>query len=296
MSYARRVIATARAEVGTHEGRSSGRWNNIQKYSPAVPGLEWSQGQAWCSTFVSWVFRKAGCAQLAPVTASCAVGVDWFRSRGRFTEYPVIGGPVYFGPGGGSHVGICIAYTDSTITTVEGNTNINGSAEGDGVYLKSRPRKSDYVYGYGIPDYPEGVVLADPAWRTRRNVTYFSHQASADDLPTTAPGGQTPEDNVSLTPQQAQQLAELHDVLVPYAGWQYKGKGEETDAYAYLRGTNASVKALTTQIAAQTAAISRIAQLVGSGVNTQQVVDAVEKAIAEAVVKVDVDVTGVDSA
>ncbi|WP_234329586.1 CHAP domain-containing protein, partial [Streptomyces sp. NRRL S-1896] len=117
-----------------------------------MPGLEWSQGQAWCSTFVSWVFRKAGCAQLAPVTASCAVGVDWFRSRGRFTEYPVIGGPVYFGPGGGSHVGICIAYTDSTITTVEGNTNINGSAEGDGAYLKSRPRKSDYVYGYGIPD------------------------------------------------------------------------------------------------------------------------------------------------
>ncbi len=56
------------------------------------------------------------------------------------------------------------------------------------------------------------------------------------------------------------------------------------------------MKALTTQIAAQTAAISRIAQLVGSGVNTQQVVDAVEKAIAEAVVKVDVDVTGVDSA
>ncbi len=74
-------------------------------------------------------------------------------------------------------------------------------------------------------------MLADPAWRTRRNVTYFSHQASARrPTPPPPPGGQTPEDNVSLTPQQAQQLAELHDVLVPYAGWQYKGKGEETDA------------------------------------------------------------------
>ncbi|KAA6220606.1 hypothetical protein CP973_00340 [Streptomyces albofaciens JCM 4342] len=183
MSYARRVITTARAEVGTHEGRSGGRWNNVQKYSPSVPGLEWSQGQPWCSTFVSWVFRQAGCAHLAPVTASCAVGVDWFRRRGRFTEYPVIAGPVYFGPGGGSHVGICIAYTDSTITTVEANTNANGSSEGDGVYLKSRPRKSSYVYGYGIPDYPEGVVLADPAWKGRRGVTFFGHQASADDLP-----------------------------------------------------------------------------------------------------------------
>ncbi len=101
---------------------------------------------------------------------------------------------------------------------------------------------------------------------------------------------------MSLTAAQAKQLAELHDVLVPYAGWQYKGKDEESDAYAYLRGTNASVKALTTQIAAQTAAISKLVQLVGSGVNTQQVVDAVEKAIAEAVVRVDVDVTGVENA
>ncbi|MFK8850516.1 peptidoglycan recognition family protein [Streptomyces sp. Ac-502] len=111
------------------------------------------------------------------------------------------------------------------------------------------------------------------------------------------PGTTTPptEDDVTLTVAQAKQLAELHDVLVPYAGWQYRGKDETTDAYAYLRGTNASVKALTMQIAAQTAAISKLAQLVGSGVNTQQVVDAVEKAIAEAVVKVDVDVTGVQN-
>ncbi|MFD7103121.1 peptidoglycan-binding protein [Streptomyces celluloflavus] len=183
MSYARSVITTARAEVGYREGRSNGHWNNIQKYSAGVPDLQWSQGQPWCSTFVSWIFRQAGCAHLVPVTASCSAGVDWFRRRGRWSEYPVIGGPVYFGPGGGSHVGICIAYTDSTITTVEGNTNSGGSAEGDGVYFKSRSRKSSYVYGYGIPDYPEGVVLADPAWRNRRGVTYFGHLASASDLP-----------------------------------------------------------------------------------------------------------------
>ncbi|MET9291139.1 peptidoglycan-binding protein [Streptomyces sp. NPDC003077] len=183
MSTARRVIATARAEVGYREGRTSGHWNNVQRYSPAVPGLQWSQGQAWCSTFVSWVFRTAGAAGLAPVTASCAAGVEWYRVRGRFSDYPVIGGPVYFGPGGGTHVGLCVAYTDTTITTVEGNTNANGSAEGDGVYEKTRPRRSAYVHGYGVPDYPEGVVLADPAWRSRRGVTFFAHAASVADLP-----------------------------------------------------------------------------------------------------------------
>ncbi|MFI0739354.1 peptidoglycan-binding protein [Streptomyces sp. NPDC021100] len=194
MSVAQRVIDVARAEIGYQEGRSGGHWNNKQKYSGQVPGLEWSNFQPYCSTFVSWCFRKAGAAELAPVTASCAEGVRWFQDRDRFTEYPVIGGPVYFGPAGSSHVGICVAYTDSTITTIEANTNVSGSAEGDGVYRKSRPRHSDYVYGYGIPAYPEGVVLAAPEWRRRPGVTFFAHEASAADIPhgsskpTPAPG------------------------------------------------------------------------------------------------------------
>ena len=59
-------------------------------------------------------------------------------------------------------------------------------------------------------------------------------------------------DTMSLTTTQASQLAELHGTLVPYAGWAYKGKDETRDAYAYLRGTNADVKALTAKVAALT--------------------------------------------
>ncbi|MFE2469696.1 glycoside hydrolase family 25 protein [Streptomyces mirabilis] len=44
--------------------------------------------------------------------------------------------------------------------------------------------------------------------------------------------------------------------------------------------------------AAQTAAIAKLASLIGSGVDTATVVDAVQKAISDAVVKVSVDVTG----
>jgi hypothetical protein len=54
----------------------------------------------------------------------------------------------------------------------------------------------------------------------------------------------------------------------------------------------ALVAKLQTSEAAQTAALTKLAELVGTGVDTATVVDAVQKAIADAVVKVSVDVTG----
>lgn len=159
------VIAIAKAEVGYHEGRSGGSWNNIQKYSKEVPGMAWSDGQAWCQTFQSWVFMKAGHADLAPRTASCLEAVRWFKDRGRFSQYPAIGAQVFFGPGGGSHVELVYAYDKDYAYTIGGNTNDNGSAEGDGVYLKKRERRSSYTYGYGYPAYPEGIQSADPEWK-----------------------------------------------------------------------------------------------------------------------------------
>lgn len=160
------VIRIARAEVGYHEGYSGGHWNNFQKYSPAVPGLEWSQNQAWCATFAAWCFQQAGMPKESyPVTASCSLGVAWWKKAGRFSEYPAIGAQVFFGEGGGSHTGIVYAYDADSIYTVEGNTNDSGSAEGDGVYLKKRARRDTYVYGYGYPAYPGGIVTADPTWK-----------------------------------------------------------------------------------------------------------------------------------
>lgn len=164
------VIAVARGEVGYHEGRSAnGHWNNVQKYSPAVPGLEWSQGQPWCQTFQSWAFRTAGAGDLVPVTASCATAVQWFKARGRFSEYPAVGAQVFFGPSGGSHVGLVYAYDATYAYSIEANTNATGSAEGDGVYLKKRLRRDSYVYGYGYPAYPGGIVSADPSWGGQSN-------------------------------------------------------------------------------------------------------------------------------
>nr|WP_240351669.1 CHAP domain-containing protein [Streptomyces olivoreticuli] len=162
MSQADQVILVQKAEVGYKEGYSNGHYNNWQKFSPAVPGLEWSQNQAWCQTFQSWAFQQVGLKPLAPVTASCMTAVNWYKNKGRFSYYPAVGAMVFYGPNGGSHVGLVYKYDADYIYTVEGNTNTSGSAEGDGVYLKKRGRRDVYTYGYGYPEYADGLVSADP--------------------------------------------------------------------------------------------------------------------------------------
>jgi hypothetical protein len=54
-------------------------------------------------------------------------------------------------------------------------------------------------------------------------------------------GGTTEEED--MTPDQARQLAEVHSILKPYMGWQYRGEGVQTDAYADLRGALAQATA-----------------------------------------------------
>jgi len=61
---------------------------------------------------------------------------------------------------------------------------------------------------------------------------------------------------------------------------------------SYLKGIDQRLQKLLAQEAGQTAAIAALAKLVGSSVDTATVVAAVQKAIADAVVKVSVDVSG----
>lgn len=159
------AVKIARAQVGYHEGRSNGHWDNHQKFSPAVPGLEWSQNQPWCATFVSWVAMKSGLSSYYPRTASCKTAMAWWKAKGQWSEYPAIGAQVIYG--GGVHTGLVYDYDDTYVYTVEGNTNTNGSAEGDGVYLKKRRRRDTYVTGYGYPAVPGGLKSADPSYKRK---------------------------------------------------------------------------------------------------------------------------------
>ncbi|MFE5895825.1 hypothetical protein ACFQ67_00090 [Streptomyces sp. NPDC056488] len=160
-----RYVNLLRSQAGYHEGRDpSGNWNNVQRFSPETLGLEWSQGMAWCATFTAWGADELGARDRWPITASCYTAVQWWRRAGRWTEYPVLGGPFYLGSVGQDHVGVVYAYDENSIWTVEGNTNAGGSFQGDGVYLRVRPRRGPgSPYGYGVPQFDEPTVSADSA-------------------------------------------------------------------------------------------------------------------------------------
>ncbi|WP_371665973.1 peptidoglycan-binding protein [Streptomyces sp. NBC_01241] len=175
-SQVAQILTLADKEVGYQEGRSNGHWNNWQKYSPAVPGLEWSQNQAWCATWISWLALQADISDLYPRTASCLTGVSWFKNKGQFSEYPAVGAQVFFGKNGGTHTGIVYKYDATYVYTYEGNTNENGSPEGDGVYEKKHARRDSYVYGYGYPKFSEDLVTADPS---KKDEAGFSYKTSA---------------------------------------------------------------------------------------------------------------------
>lgn len=190
-----------RSQTGYHEGHDSSGWNNIQKYSEQTPGLGWSDGQPWCAVFEAWGAWKCGIAAMWPMTASCSEAVNWWQDHGRFSEYPVLGGPLYMGPDGGDHTETVFRYDADQVWSVGGNTNSNGSYQGDGVYEHVRPRRGEgSPYGYGVPAYPEGAVSADP---------HLGGTASAA-VPTT-PTPPPPEDD--MTPAQAAQLAALYNNL-----------------------------------------------------------------------------------
>ncbi|WP_345701198.1 CHAP domain-containing protein [Kitasatospora terrestris] len=184
MVSARAMINRAEHWIGYREGAG-----NANRFSAEVG----RPAESWCADFVSAVARESGNAAYFPDTASCAVGRDWFRRHGRLSVYPAVGAQVFFGADGnpwgpgGEHTGVVTAYTATTITVVAGNTNADGSPQGDGVYRRTYRRRSDYVESYGYPAYPEGLVCADPAWRGRPGITYFGQQADIRDLPAGTP-------------------------------------------------------------------------------------------------------------
>jgi hypothetical protein len=159
------TIAIAKTQIGYHEGKSGSHWNNLQKY--AKP-LGFTNGLAWCDTFVQVLFWLAGVSvPTGSKSAGCEVSCAAYKRAGRFTEYPVVGAIVFFGPHGGTHCGIVTSYDDVHVHTIEGNTNTTGSSEGDGVYAKTHVRRDDYVYGYGVPYYHGKANSPDPHWHGR---------------------------------------------------------------------------------------------------------------------------------
>lgn len=130
------VVSVAEFEVGVHESGGNNHGARVEEYLMSV-GLV--AGASWCAAFVHWCFRKAalvcGLVNPCPRTASALRLYNLADPQCR-TQTPVRGAIFSLDHGSGhGHAGIVESVNDDgTITTIEGNTNSGGSADGDGVY------------------------------------------------------------------------------------------------------------------------------------------------------------------
>lgn len=132
------ITDIAAKEIGVRELSNNNDGARVEAYL-AYTGLK--KGSPWCASFISWVYKNAGYS--APRSA-------WspdLLPRSRLTKTPLPGDVfgVYF-PNLKriAHVGIVERIDGDWCVGLEGNTNINGSRNGDGVYRKRRPLKSIY--------------------------------------------------------------------------------------------------------------------------------------------------------
>ena len=181
-----KLVDCAMSQVGYLEKRSnaylddktenagSNNWNKYardidNKYPNFYNGKK--NGYSWCDIFVDWCFiecfgyEKALKMLYQPTKstgAGCSYSAGFYRAHNAFYRKPQVGDQVFFGDyGNEGHTGIVVAVNGNIITTVEGNTSGGYGVEsnGDGVYLKKYNISTQYIPGFGRPNW--GVVSSD---------------------------------------------------------------------------------------------------------------------------------------
>lgn len=143
-----RILAIARKEIGVLESSGNNDGRRVEAYLAAT-GLQ--KGHPYCASFISWVYLQAGFT--APRTAWSPSLLPASRQVKEALPADVLG--IYFPRLQRiAHVGM-VEYLDGDwCMSIEANTNVNGSRDGDGVYRKRRLRKTIYRFANWI-DVPK---------------------------------------------------------------------------------------------------------------------------------------------
>lgn len=119
------------------------------------------QGMPWCDTFIDVVFIKTfgsvfAKKMLCGFSAYTPESENFFKKADSWHENPKVGDIVFFKNNVRTyHTGFVIEVSDTSITTIEGNTSDGQDVVPNGgkvcikKYLKTNPR----ISGYGRPDY-----------------------------------------------------------------------------------------------------------------------------------------------
>lgn len=179
------IVAIAKSYVGQKEKpNNSGFWN--LRTEEEMKKVGWHKGDSWCCFAAEMIWKQAYADHpdvLAVIKElfsglSTATFANFKRHEEQLkalgkepffhvSDTPVPGAVVIFkhgdGPSGHTGVVVDIAPRSKLFATVEGNTNTNGSANGDGFYLKTR--KLDFtdkpgqlnLVGFILPYQPKGT-------------------------------------------------------------------------------------------------------------------------------------------
>ena len=112
-------------------------------------------GKPWCDYFVDYAFvlnfgydkGTRMTYQYPNASAACAISEQYYKDNNAFYKVPQLGDQVFFYVNGGTnHTGIVVDISDSTITTVEGNS-------GDQVRKNTYYLTDRTITGYGRPNW-----------------------------------------------------------------------------------------------------------------------------------------------
>lgn len=127
---------------------------------PLPRGYAVQYGDDWCDTFVSFVAVKAGAKDLIGRECGVERHKDIFKQLGIWKGLvrPQVGDVIIFNWSGnrngwGNHIGYVASVAGDRITTIEGNTTVNGQST---VAYRTYAWNSVYIQGYARPRYAEG--------------------------------------------------------------------------------------------------------------------------------------------
>jgi len=144
------IIKTALTQVGVKEVTGHNDGVQVEKYLASV---KLHKGNPWCAAFVAWCHDQCGVRH--PVSG---FSPDWFKGKNVFTVHSLemasrserawsdyikqlpasVFGIWFASKGRIAHVGIIERITGEVAMTIEGNTNDEGSREGNGVFKRRR--------------------------------------------------------------------------------------------------------------------------------------------------------------
>lgn len=137
-----RMIAFAEAALVVRESRGRNDGPQVELYLQYV-GLK--KGHAWCAAFVSWLHGQAGFVQprsgWSPALFPAAKQIRLARPAAVLGIYIPALKRI-------AHVGLVTGTRADWVQSIEGNTNPEGSREGDGVYRRLRHRRSINRYAF----------------------------------------------------------------------------------------------------------------------------------------------------